>query len=247
MAVVYGSGSFGLGAYSQTNRRLLAMDPGLLVGVVLLSAPVLLWLASLGSTRGSMDWSTEVTRGSPGSRRAILERVALTMVGMASVLSLFPLAGVVVTVDAGGCAPTLLVPANPTFCVRSAFQGGNLVVSGQTSLPDGSSISVRLVDATNEMHNAIATVGQGSFSATYDMSAMRGQDLQVFVEFYVADVPCEGSPVDLPAQPSTVSERFGADGANLVGPAAVWLSRSDCGEQTPVQVLFVALDLRSPA
>lgn len=200
----------------------LGLGPDIWAAISVVAGVVLVWLSSLGGgdiadgEPASVNTPTATDALEPAQPplppthwRGIVTGLALAVL-MAT--SSWPLAQFVGANVLGACTPHWLLPGNPDFCVTGRVDAqGMLLVSGRTTLPDGTFVSV---SAAKDDQSAaappavqIATVGGGKFDASFDVAGLRGHSISV-----VASVTMSG-------QPSIVSQTYGADGAALSGPA----------------------------
>ena len=228
----------------------LGVSFSLLLVAGVLSGPLLLWLATLGGVgreRSSERPGAELRLPIDHLRRHVnLGRVAAMAALVASILPIWPLAGMATTFWLGGCAPAWLVASDPVFCVTSSVQGRTLVISGQTTLPDGSTVLVRTGDQSEDTS---VTVRGGSFSFQSDISSGHAGPLLVAVQFVVAPLvdSDEGAVVGPSDQPKAVVDRYRSDGAGLTGPTAIWIPGTFfLNARQPFQELSVQFDISIP-
>jgi hypothetical protein len=191
----------------------------------------------------------------PGGRRARHEfgrRRSLLFIASVAVLVIavipgWQIARISAVLAYGGCAPTWSADSDPVFCVRGSVEGHILVISGETSLPDGSKVLVWTKDLSDATQ---LTVMGGVFQDRCDLSRENAGRLTVTVQFIIAQwVKVDAGLYDVgpSEQPVAVVSRYGRDGANLVGPTAEWIQGPlFLNYAPPIQVLQVGLDVLVP-
>jgi len=200
----------------------LGLGPDAWAAISVVAGIVLVWLASLGGGDVA-DTAAAAADATPAAGAALPVQPALPPThwrGIVTGLALavlvastsWPLAQFLGVNVLGACAPHWLLPGNPDFCVTGRVNAQDVIlVSGQTTLPDGAVVSVSAtgddLPATTPPAIQIATVGGGQFDASFDVSGLHGHAITV-----VASVTMRG-------QPSVVTQTYGADGAALSGPA----------------------------
>jgi hypothetical protein len=210
--------------------KLLGIEPGVWIALAAFSGLALPWLASAGRwRRAEAHPDAPAIRRLPGRWRRRLGWIGTMALLAASVLPVWPIAGIAATIQMGGCAPVWLVPSDPVFCVRGTIEGRTLAVSGETNLPDGSIVNAWIDDPLNGEWPTVRqlTVARGAFSGALDLSQVRANRASVVVEFQVAPLEPTDPSHDIyrfgdSEQPQAVVDRYGVDGARMVGPTAVW-------------------------
>jgi len=246
-ALTTGWGSFYLNTPAgQAVRQLLGVDPYQWVGAAVLLGPVLLLLAGLGvfNRHGSRVASSEAPRPR-GSVRMAAARIGVAALLVVSIVPVWATFATAAAIAMGGCAPSWLVPSDPVFCVTAYAGYRTVTVSGQTSLPDGSLVSIWVEDGQS---SEMATVHDGTFSFASSVSGSTSADTLVTVEFAITNLlQTDQGSIAGPRQPQAVTDRYGSNGARLSGPTAIWTTErewhlGDDGDAEPIHVLDVRFE-----
>jgi hypothetical protein len=237
----------------QVARQLLGIDPFLWVEAAVLLGPVLLSLASIrGVDPGVSSADASAPPRRRGSVRTVAARIGTAVLLIASLSTIWMTIATAAAIGMGGCAPTWLVPSDPVFCVTAEAGYRTVIVSGRTSLPDGSLVSIWVNSAPENADPEIATVRGGTFLFTASTMGPNTENTAVTVEFVTLNlVESADGPVAGPSQqPKSVTDRYGSDGARLSGPTAIWTPgrewHSDDDDDTePIHVLDVRFECPS--
>ncbi len=156
----------------------------------------------------------------PGRRRLIRRVLVISIVlGVAWILVVgLPFVRIAWSFAAGsGSTPLdLLLPSNPKFRLSTSVDGLVVTGRGETSLPDGSHVSMWATfegDAPG-IHisdPAEAIVTEGSFAASFDLSGWPAGNVAVNALFEID-----------PSQPTEVTTRYGVKGERLSGARVVY-------------------------
>lgn len=164
----------------------------------------------------------------PGPRPPGIRRRTKAVIAIAVLAVLLALAWVLVVwlpvcrialsfVTMSGSTPLdLLLPADPPYRLTASLDGTHVTGSGETSLPDGSRVSMWAWYVGNDpgihMSDTIeAVVADGRFSGTFDLAGWPAGPVMVKALFEIDET-----------QPGEVAERYGADGARLTGPRVAY-------------------------
>jgi hypothetical protein len=139
--------------------------------------------------------------------RAFLTAIAVIVLTIGGLLA----GRVLAASTMGQCSPGWLTGADPQLCLNATANQGNLVVTGTTSLPDGSIIELSVEESLGFQYWTTGpvdvTVADGAYSGSFDVSAWASGTAVVTARFVVS--------VD---QPQSIVDRYHGDGSGLSGP-----------------------------
>ena len=117
----------------------------------------------------------------------------------------------------GQCTPPWLAGTDPQVCLNAHISRRTLVVSGNTSLPDGAIVRVWADDpglgpgADWTTDTVDCAVIDGSFGRSFDVTDWGAGTVTVTAIFEVG-----------PKQPAEVVDRYGANGERISGPEVLF-------------------------
>jgi hypothetical protein len=139
---------------------------------------------------------------------------AMTLMVAWFLLVLLPVGRTAWSLAAGsGSTPLdLLLPADPSYRLSARVDGTKVTGSGETSLPDGSRVTMWAMFAGDEpgIHMSDtqdAVVAGGQFSATFDLAGWPAGPVMVDALFEMDE-----------HQPAEARQRYGEDGSRMSGP-----------------------------